>query len=51
LTTQRYNQKRRRKKTKREMIKFRNPIENRPEIINNRLENKHFEADLIVSRR
>jgi IS30 family transposase len=33
------------------MIRFRNPIENRPESINERLFNGHFEADLIVSRR
>lgn len=50
LVTKRYNKQKHKNKTKKEMIKFRTPIENRPENINLRLNKGHFEADLIVSK-
>lgn len=51
LATKRYNKKKYTIKTKKEMIKFRTPIENRPENINLRHNKGHFEADLIVSKK
>lgn len=50
LASERHKPKKRICKLKKEFIKFRTPIENRPLNIEKRLEYGHFEVDLIVSK-